>query len=274
MKRNAFLILIIVMLVSGLGFLLYPTVSNWISMNFRELEIANYSEAVEQMDPELAAAELEKAKAYNDALTGAYIEDPFIPGSGSVLPEGYASVLNIDGIIGYINIPKINVHLPVKHGTSNEVLQTSVGHLQNTAFPIGGEGNHTVLTSHTGLSSAKLFTDLAELEKGDMFYITVLNQTLAYEVDQILVVEPDDTEELRPVAGEDYATLVTCTPYSINSHRLFVRGTRIPYTEEEPPGGTVRIADWRAVIIAACVILFVLIFTVRIFIRRRNMQSE
>lgn len=274
MKRHAFLLLIIVMLVSGLGFLLYPTVSDWISMNFRELEIANYSEAVEQMDPELAAAELEKAKAYNDTLTGAYIEDPFIPGSGSVLPVGYASVLNIDGIIGYINIPKINVYLPVRHGTSSVVLQTSVGHLQNTAFPIGGEGNHTVLTSHTGLSSAKLFTDLTELEKGDLFYITVLNQTLAYEVDQILVVEPDDTEELRPVAGEDYATLVTCTPYSINSHRLFVRGTRIPYTEEEPPGGAVRIADWRAVIIAVCVLLFLVVFIVRIFKRQRNMQSE
>lgn len=270
MKNRVILILIILMLVSGVGILLYPTVSNWAASHFRELEIVQYSGTVEQMDPELVTAELNRAKEYNDALSGAEIKDPFIPGSGIVLPEDYSSILNVDGKIGYIDILNIDVHLPIYHGTSEEILKKGVGHLENTAFPIGGKGNHSVLTGHTGLPSGRLLTDLSELELGGVFYITVLDQKLAYEVDQVLVVEPSDTEELRPVKGEDYITLVTCTPYGINSHRLLVRGTRIPYTEyeEAPEGGTIRRTGWCTVIIALSVI-FAIVIVVYTLIRRR-----
>jgi len=277
MKKRILLILTIIMLVSGIGLLLYPTVSNWLMVNFRELDIAYYNEEVEQMDQEYVAAQLERAEAYNNALTGSDIKDPFIPGSGIVLPEGYASILNVDGTIGYINIPKIGVYLPIYHGTSEEVLQKGVGHLENTAFPIGGEGNHAVLTGHTGLSSARLFTDLTELEIGDVFYITVLDQKLAYEVDQILVVEPSDTKELHPVKGEDYVTLVTCTPYAINSHRLLVRGTSIPYTEEmekAQEGGMVDWSDWRTVIITTVIIIIAAVGIYILIRRRRKIKSK
>jgi len=278
MKRCIFLFITILMLISGVGILLYPTVSHWVTMRFRELEIVSYSESVDQMDPAFLAAELKKAKTYNDALTGSDIVDPFIPGSGMVLPDNYASILDIDGTIGYIDIPKINVYLPIYHGTSEEVLKKGVGHLENTAFPIGGEGNHAVLTGHTGLSPTRLFTDLTELEAGDVFYITVLEQTLAYEVDQILVVEPDDTESLRPVKGGDYVTLVTCTPYGINSHRLLVRGTSIPYDEgkadEAPDGGTVRLTDWRTVMIALSIILIAMAVTLYILARRKKNKNR
>lgn len=225
-------VVIILLLLPGLALLMYPSVSNWLADQYQTSEIIQYEESVADMNAKKVEEELKKAKAYNDALTGSNIGDPFIPGSGLVIPDNYTDTLNMDGIIGYIDIPKIEVSLTISHGISEEVLKKGVGHLENTAFPIGGEGNHTVLTGHTGLYSARLFTDLTELEEGDVFYITVFDQKLAYEVDQILVVEPDETDELRPVGGEDYVTLVTCTPYSINSHRLLIRGMRIPYTED------------------------------------------
>ena len=278
MKRLIFLFLTILMITSGVGFLLYPTVSNWVTSHFRELEIEYYNESVDQMDPELAATELEKAKAYNDALTGSNIEDPFIPGSGIALPDNYTSVLNIDGTIGYIKIPKINVYLPIYHGTSEEVLQKGVGHLENTAFPISGKGNHAVLTGHTGLNSARLFTDLTELETGDVFYITTLDRKLAYEVDRILVIEPDDTEDLRPVKGEDYVTLVTCTPYGVNSHRLLVRGTNIPCdaekVEEAPEEGVVHWMDWQTVLVVSSLLFIAAAVTIYMFVRRRRRRKN
>lgn len=276
MKNNKFIIIIILMLVSGVGILLYPTVSNWVATHFRELEIVHYSETVEKMDPELVAAELEKAREYNDSLSGVNIKDPFVPGSGVVLPQGYTSILNIDGKMGYIKIPKIDVYLPIYHGTSEEVLKKGVGHLENTAFPIGGEGNHTVLTGHTGLPSAKLLTDLRELELGDVFYITVLDEVHEYAVDQILIVEPSETEELRPVSGEDYVTLVTCTPYAINSHRLFVRGTRIPLVDDEQvsEGGTIRWTNWRMVIIILSAILIIAVIIFILIRRRRGRDAD
>lgn len=277
MKIRILTILIVLMLISGLSFVLFPIVSNWVSMNFRDLEIADYTEAVELMDPDYIAAEMEKARNYNGALTGYINEDPFIPGSGIVLPDNYTSVLNIDGVIGYINIPKVNIYLPIKHGTIDEVLKNSVGHLENTAFPIGGDGSHSVLTGHTGLPFAKIFTDLVELENGDIFYVTVLNETLAYKVDQILVVTPDDTKELHAVNDKDYVTLVTCTPYGINSHRLFVRGERAPELEGNPterPEGIVSILGWRTVIIAACIFILLIVFVIIAFrIRRKKRES-
>ncbi|MFR3685009.1 MAG: class C sortase, partial [Enterococcus sp.] len=171
----------------------------------------------------------QQAQIYNENLLGQPAHDPFIPGSGIVMPDNYYRVLNIGGTMGQVEIPSINVKLPIYHGTKESVLRKAVGHLEGSALPIGGAGTHTVLTSHTGLTQAELFTDLTELKKDDHFYIRVLNRTLAYEVDKISVIEPDHTDALKAVKGKDYATLLTCTPYGVNSHRLLVRGKRIPY---------------------------------------------
>lgn len=274
MKKRIFLFVTILMLISGVGILLYPVISNWIAVYFRELEIKDYSASVEKMNPEFMDEEIKKAKEFNDALTGSGIEDPFIPGSGIVLPDNYLSILNIEGTIGYIRIPKINVYLPIYHGTSEEVLQKGVGHLEKTAFPIGGKGNHAVLTGHTGLASAKLFTDLKELVEGDIFHITILEQVLTYEVDRILVIEPTNTENLRPVTEEDYVTLVTCTPYGINSHRLLVRGRNITKEDEEiidvVETGTIRWSGWQTEYLIIPIVGFAVMVNIILFVRKRR----
>lgn len=173
---------------------------------------------------------LESAKKYNAKLTGVIREDAFSltdRKSGSQDSE-YMNLLNVNGIIGYVEIPSIDVYLQIYHTTSQDVLQKGAGHLEGSALPVGGLGTHTVITAHRGLPQAKLFTDLDQLQIGDYFCFHVLGETLAYQVDQIKVVEPTDTEPLNAVPGKDYATLMTCTPYGINSHRLLVRGIRVP----------------------------------------------
>jgi len=257
----------------GTALVLYPIVSNMLAQREHLATINKYDELAAEMEEQQKEEELQKARAYNDALTGSGIDDPFTPESGIVLSDNYTSVLDFnDGTIGYIEIPAIDVYYPIYHGTSARVLSMGVGHMENTAFPIGGEGNHTVLTGHTGLSSARLFTDLDKLEPEDIFYITVLDTTIAYEVDQILVVTPDDTGELMPVAGEDHVTLVTCTPYGINSHRLLVRGTRIPYTEEMDRSLTELMPVWLIVLVAAAllIVLVTIICSVRKYRKKRD----
>lgn len=226
---------IAVMILAGLALAFYPSVSNWLAQRDQFSAIQEYSTALADMSAQEMEDERKKAREYNNTLTGAVIVDPFVPGTGMVLPENYMSILNVKGIMGHIEIPKIDVYLPIYHSTEESVLKKGVGHLENTALPIGGEGNHAVLTGHCGLSSARLFTDLEKLEIGDIYYLHVLDETLAYRTDQILIVEPDDTSNLHPAQGEDYVTLITCTPYGINTHRLLVRGTRVPYTPEEIP---------------------------------------
>jgi len=262
--------------VAGLMLLFYPDISNWLIERSHIGEIQEYELDVAEMTAQAIEQEREKAEEYNDALSGTNITDPFIPGTGMVLPKNYTSVLNMDGKIGYLEIPKIGVSLPIYHGTGEDVLKKGVGHMENTAFPIGGQGNHTVLTGHTGLSSAKIFTDLNRLELGDVFYITVLDETLCYQVDQILTVEPHETNELRPVKGEDYVTLMTCTPYAINSHRLLVRGIRIPYSEtrvveQDQLSGVV---NWRIVIIVIFFILLAMTLGVYLFMDRRRKKDR
>jgi len=278
MMKKVFPILIVILLfIFGIGLLAYPTLSDWLAKRGQSIAVQNYDQRTIEMNAKNIEEEFKKAEEYNDALSGANIKDPFVPESGYVLPENYLSILNIDDTIGYINIPKIDVNLPIYHGTDDEVLQKGVGHMEMTAFPIGGEGNHAVLTGHTGIPSAKFFTDLTELEMGDVFYIVVLNQTIAYEVDQILVVKPDETDSLKPVAGEDYVTLVTCTPYGINSHRLLVRGMRIPYEEavklqeENPQKAEI---NWRLVMIVSFAVLSLLAFIVYKVIDRRKMRKK
>ena len=237
MKKKLPKIFIGLIFIIGLGIMLYPIISNLYIEHHQGNIIDEYNKTVESMPDDTLEKEREKAEGYNKMLTGnMIITDPFDPEAQKKLEENsdYYNILNIgnDNIIGYIKIPKINVSLPIYHGTSEDVLKRGVGHLQNTSFPIGGEGTHAVLSGHTGLSSAKLFTDLDKLEEGELFFIEVLVEKLAYKIDQIKIVEPSETSDLVIKSGEDYVTLVTCTPYGINSHRLLVRGTRIPYTED------------------------------------------
>lgn len=237
MKKKLPKIFIGLIFIIGLGIMLYPIISNLYIEHHQGNIIDEYNKTVESMPDDTLEKEREKAEGYNKMLTGnMIITDPFDPEAQKKLEENsdYYNILNIgnDNIIGYIKIPKINVSLPIYHGTSEDVLKRGVGHLQNTSFPIGGEGTHAVLSGHTGLSSAKLFTDLDKLKEGELFFIEVLGEKLAYKIDQIKIVEPSETSDLVIKSGEDYVTLVTCTPYGINSHRLLVRGTRIPYTED------------------------------------------
>lgn len=225
----------------GFGILAYPTISNqWNTYRQSQL-ISNYNNKVEEMTPEDFSEEWQKAKAFNSNIQQNNLYgDVFGEDDGDLKNTDYWKVLNVaeDGVMGYLSIPKINIKLAIYHGTADDVLQTGVGHLNGTKLPIGGESTHSVLAAHRGLPSAKLFTDIDQLEAGDKFYIHVLDEVLAYQVDQILpMVDKDDHETLQKALqieeGKDQVTLFTCTPYGVNSHRLLVRGTRVPYNGEE-----------------------------------------
>ncbi len=225
----------------GFGILAYPTISNqWNTYRQNQL-ISSYNDKVEEMTPEDFSQEWQKAEDFNATITQNNLYgDVFGEDDGDLKNTDYWQVLNVadDGVMGYFSIPKINIKLAIYHGTADDVLQTGVGHLNGTKLPIGGDSNHTVLAAHRGLPSAKLFTDIDQLEAGDKFYIHVLDQVLAYQVDQILpMVDKDDHETLQGALqiedGKDQVTLFTCTPYGVNSHRLLVRGTRVPYNGEE-----------------------------------------
>ena len=218
--------------LGGAAVFCYPAISNYLNQKNQTRVVQHYEQTVTAQDDALLAEEWAKAEEYNENLAGDPVHDPFVPGSGYALPDNYLDVLNIDGVMGRITIPKIGVDLPIYHGTDAETLEKGVGHIESTSLPIGGEYRHAVLTGHRGLPSAELFTRLDELEPGDQFYLHVLDATLAYQVDQILTVEPQELETLVAEPGQDYVTLVTCTPYGVNTHRLLVRGTRIPYVPE------------------------------------------
>ena len=212
-------------MVLGLGIMAYPTFSNWWNSFHASRAIASYSSTVENMDKEKLDAMIEAAHEYNRKL--AEKENPFAMTDED--REEYNSLLDLSGtgIIGYITIRSINVYIPVYHGTEESVLQIAIGHLDWSSLPVGGEGTHALLSGHRGLPSAKLFSDLDQVREGDIFTVTVLNQMITYEVDQIRIVEPGDVSELAIVPGKDYCTLVTCTPYGINTHRMLVRGHRV-----------------------------------------------
>ena len=227
MKKKLMRILIILIFILGLGILLYPIVSNLFMSVFQTTAIQEYNYTVEQMEQERIEEILSEARVYNKQFKNTIVVDPFSQEAENNVNSEYNEVLNIDGTMGYIEIPKIEVNLPIFHGVSEEVLKRGVGHIETTPLPIGGEGNHSVLSAHRGLPSAKLFTDLDKLEIGDIFTIKMLTEILVYEIDQIKVVEPTDTQYLQSEYGEDYITLITCTPYAVNTHRLLVRGERI-----------------------------------------------
>ncbi len=228
-SEKILLIIAVIFIIVGTGIFLYPSISNYFAEKNHVEAIRNYDKIVAGIEEDSIKEEKEKAQTYNENLSGDPVHDPFVLGSGYALPENYKEVLNLseDGIMGYIQIPKISVDLPIYHGTSEEVLEKGVGHIQNTSVPIGGSSTHSVLTGHTGLPNAELFTRLDELVVGDVFYIHILNERLAYKVYEIKVVLPDNIDELRITSGEDLVTLVTCTPYGVNSHRLLVKAERV-----------------------------------------------
>ena len=230
MKKNRSNIILILIFLVGLSVMLYPTISDYINQKNQSRAVASYSEEVENLSDVDYQAYFDAADDYNRRL--AETPDAFYR------PEevsGYTDTLDVSGtgIMGYITIPKIGVELPIYHGTSDGVLQVAAGHLEGSSLPVGGAGTHAVISAHRGLPSAKLFTNLDELEAGDTFTITVLDRVLTYEVDQISIVLPTETDLLQPVEGKDYVTLMTCTPYGINTHRLLVRGKRIENAENQ-----------------------------------------
>ena len=228
-KGNFTTILLVLILLAGLSLLLYPTVSDYWNSFHQSRVIATYAEQVAGLEEESCEQLRDEAAAYNRALIGKS-ERYFMTEAER---EAYESLLNVsgNGIIGYIEIPEIKCSLPIYHGTDPSVLQIAVGHIEGSSLPVGGEGTHCVLSGHRGLPSARLFTDLDQLEEGDIFMLRVLDETLTYEVDQIRIVLPTELSDLGIEAGKDYCTLVTCTPYGINTHRLLVRGHRIENVE-------------------------------------------
>lgn len=218
--------------VVALGLLLYPLVGELLNEKYHSDVETTYTAAIADTDNAELTAQREAAQQYNAMLSGAAITE----GGASASPLPYAEQLTVGGVICYIDIPKINVYLPVQHGTDADTLEKSVGHVVGTSLPVGGSSTHAVLSAHSGLASSKLFSDIDQLTEGDTFYIHVLGDTLAYKVDAIHTVLPTDTSLLQIEDGKDYVTLVTCTPFGVNTHRLLVRGQRVPYVlEQEAP---------------------------------------
>lgn len=284
MKRIVAFIVLIVLLAIGGGAVSYPFISNYLMSQNLSSEVQSYLDSASRLTRDNYNEEFKEARKYNKGLVGnIYVADPF--GEQPETDDNYYDLLNIEGtsVMACLEVPAINISYPIYHSATDTVLEKGIGHLRNTSLPVGGKGTHAVLTGHTGLSQAKFFTDLDKLEIGDVFYITLLNETLAYKVDQIKVVLPTDTSELQIDPEEDYVTLVTCTPYGVNSHRLLVRGRRIPLAESEREkmvSGKIAESTWNdeymsAIIIGASVtagilIVYVLIRVITKQIRKRK----
>lgn len=227
----------LLVILLGIGILVYPSLSEYLSELNGSRATASYDDSVLQLEQDRLDQLLAQAQEYNRQLAGTSTgKAPLSDDEGNpITPESYWDLLNVDsaGMMGYIEIPKLNTTIPIYHGTSEAVLQVGVGHLQNTSLPVGGESTHAALSGHRGLPTRSLFTDLDQMEVGDRFYIKVLNETLCYTVDQILTVLPHEMDALAIEEGKDYVTLITCTPYGINSHRLLVRGVRTPYDPQQ-----------------------------------------
>ena len=238
MKSKLNKLIIGIIFLAGLSLLLYPFVANQWNNHRQKQLISSYEQSVSDKDAAHEIdydAELQKAKAYNEALLPSILPDSFAVAQASEEDKTYMDALNIAGdeVMGIVEIPKINIKLPIYHTTDEEVLKQAAGHLEGSSLPVGGESTHAVISAHRGLPSASLFTDLDQLKKGDHFLIHVLNETLCYEVDKISVVKPEETSSLAVEEGQDLVTLLTCTPYGVNTERLLVRGHRVPYVEQE-----------------------------------------
>lgn len=275
------------MVMVGLAILLYPTISNFLIEQNASRMIESYDDAVEALSEEERQAILDEAHAYNAALAAragagsAGEAQSASPGEGAELLERYEEVLDLNGngMMGYISIPGIEVTLPIYHGVEEQVLQEAVGHIEGTSLPVGGMATHAVLSGHRGLPSAKLFTDLDQMQEGELFFIRVLDETFAYQVDGIETVLPDETSSLAIRAGEDRVTLVTCTPYGINSHRLLVHAHAVPYVPEMDelvgkPGNFINIPLPYLLLVIALAVLAVVFAVLRHRQRRDARESR
>lgn len=235
MKRSTIIILAVVLFVAALGLTFYPIISNYVNTLYASEIHTAYEEVIAQTDNSALMEAKELAIAYNESITPGAAQDTYSQESLKEASVDYESQLNIagDGIMGYVHVPKISVHLPIYHGTDSDSLERGIGHLLGSSLPIGGADTHSILTAHSGMASQKMFSDLPQLAVGDVFYLNVLGETLAYQVDQINTVLPHDTTYLGIEQDMDICTLVTCTPFGVNTHRLLVRGSRIPYEEAE-----------------------------------------
>ncbi|MCW1242247.1 class C sortase [Bacillus pretiosus] len=260
MKRN---IIFGSIFLLGLSIFLYPTVSNWFATRTHYSEVSTYDEAIKGLEQEEIDRKETEAREYNKKVqnTMQTFSDPFREKDGE-RKSSTVDMLNVGDVMGYIEIPKIDVNLPIYQGTTEEVLSRGIGQLNESSLPVGGENTHTVLTGHRGLPSALMFTHLDKIEKNDVFYIHSLDKVLAYKVDQIKIVLPNETEDLLVVQGQDYATLITCTPYGVNTHRLLVRGHRVPYdtVEKEMIKKPFILEEWMIVIpiVMICIILLII----------------
>ncbi|TKI42218.1 class C sortase [Bacillus mycoides] len=269
MKRN---IIFGCIFLLGLGIFLYPTVSNWLATRAHYSQVSSYDEKVKSLQKKELERREKEANEYNKLIqhSNKSFSDPFADKEKNE-GKSYADALNIGDVMGYVEIPKIHVKLPIYPGTSEEVLSRGVGHLDKSSLPVGGEGTHTVLTGHRGLPSALLFTDLDKMKESDVFYIHSLNKILAYQVDQIKVVLPSETEDLLIVNDQEYATLLTCTPYGVNTHRLLVRGHKIPYEPKEKEKSInsepSMLEDWRVIASIFAILVAVVLL---ILIKRKN----
>lgn len=280
MKRKFAILGIILIFVSGIAVMSYPLVSSVINNIDSRSHIQEYTDKTKQMSSAETLKMLESAQKYNESLTNnVVITDPFDEDAYDKIGANYEDALNVDGngLIGYIDIPKINVYLPIYHGTTDKVLAKGAGHLQNTSLPVGGESTHSVISAHTAYPGETFFDYLTDMEEGDEFYVHVLDRVLKYKVDSIKVILPEETDALRIVNGKDYVTLLTCTPYSVNTHRLLVRGERVAYDDSEyiTTGASAasfaddgifflghKIPYFAAVLIIACVIAVVVIVVI------------
>ena len=269
LKKNALNIILAIVVLAGLCLLVYPTFSDWWNSLHQSRAIASYVETVEGMSQEEMDKLLEEARAYNERLWQK--GNRWIP-----TPEEqaeYRSLLDVTGtgIMGYINIPVIDVSLPIYHGTDEAVLQIASGHIEGTSLPVGGADTHAAISGHRGLPSARLFTDLDRLGEGDLFTVTVLGRTLTYQIVQIRIVLPEDTSEMELYRGEDYCTLQTCTPYGVNTHRLLLRGKRVANNEEAllAAAEAVRVPTYVVIPAVGIPMLFLLLAVVLIFYKRR-----
>lgn len=267
-KSNKLFIFIFIL---GLAIMTYPIISNWYYRIESNNQVADYKEARDLLSDEEIQRRLRLAKIYNDNLGNVTPKDPYSEEEKHKAIENYAQMLELRTKIGVINIPSIDVELPIYAGTNEEILQKGAGHLEGTSLPIGGESTHTVITAHSGLPTARLFTDLQKVKMGEKFYIENIAGTLAYQVDHIDVIDPSDFSQLLVVPGKDYATLLTCTPIMINTHRLIVRGHRVPYVPEvdekvkEDKGKNLGI-DKRLIIL----LIFAIIILGRYFLSKRK----
>lgn len=273
MKKIRFsTILLVIVILTGFSLLLYPAVSDYItSLNFRKA-IADYQSKVKTLNSETYNEVLSAAKEYNIKLSQ---KSMTLASLTDEEKKVYESMLDITGtgIMGYIEIPSINISLPIYHGTNDAVLQSGIGHIEGSSLPIGGESTHSILSGHRGLPSSKMFTNIDRLNKGDTFNLRVLNETLSYEIDQIQTVKPNELDVLKFEKGKDYCTLMTCTPYGVNTHRLLVRGHRIETPEQqETIQDILRKFDLRLIIPIVIIVIFTIIFLLLALRRRKNRQ--